>query len=87
MTGNHVPQIATLAGEDRGLLVNLPSASLEDGKGKREGYVACIKSLNRGYELNNVQWVYKPINNRKWKLPQDEFTRLCRLVVANSSQR
>jgi hypothetical protein len=59
---------------------------------KDKYYKGCNASLdridsNRGYELNNVQWVYKPINNMKWKLPQDEFIRLCRLVVANSSQR
>jgi hypothetical protein len=47
----------------------------------------CNASLDRidssqGYEIGNVQWVYKPINNMKWKLPQDEFIRLCRLVVA-----
>lgn len=52
-------------------------------------FAGCNASLdridsNRGYELDNIQWVYKPINNMKWKLPQNEFIRLCRLVSATA---
>jgi len=52
-------------------------------------FQGCNASLDRinsseGYAVGNVQWVYKPINNMKWKLPQDEFIRLCKLVACNN---
>lgn len=47
---------------------------------------ACTASLDRinsdiGYIPGNVQWVYKPINNMKWSLDQNEFIALCKLVA------
>lgn len=55
-------------------------------------YSSCTASLDRidpqkGYVVGNVQWVYKPINNMKWKLQEDEFIRLCRLVIQTADSR
>ena len=36
---------------------------------------------NRGYIPGNVQWVYLPINMMKWKLSQEEFIKLCKLIA------
>lgn len=52
-------------------------------------YSSCTASLDRidsslGYIVGNVQWVYKPLNNMKWKLTQSEFIRLCKLVAATN---
>lgn len=36
---------------------------------------------DRGYVLNNVQWLHKDINNLKSDLKEDKFIKLCRLVA------
>lgn len=35
----------------------------------------------KGYVPGNVQWVFKAVNMMKWKLTQEEFIRICHLVV------
>lgn len=52
----------------------------------------CNCSLDRidstkGYVKGNIQWVYKPVNNMKWKLTEEEFVRLCRLVVQEADRK
>jgi hypothetical protein len=36
---------------------------------------------SKGYSINNIQWIYKPLNRMKWELDQLEFIRLCNLVT------
>ena len=36
---------------------------------------------NKGYTIDNVQWVDKRVNNIKQDLPETEFIELCKLVV------
>lgn len=41
---------------------------------------------NKGYIEGNVQWVHKIINTIKWTLNNEEFIKLCSLVVNNNSK-
>lgn len=48
----------------------------------------CDASLDRidskiGYEIGNVQWVHKIVNDMKGRLPHEEFIRFCKLVAKN----
>lgn len=36
---------------------------------------------SKGYEIGNVQWVYKLINYMKWESSEQEFIKLCHLVA------
>jgi len=52
---------------------------------------SCTASLDRidsakGYELDNVQWVHKDINNIKASITQDEFIHLCKLITSPLKQ-
>lgn len=45
----------------------------------------CTASINRinhkiGYEPNNIQFVYKPINQIKWKLSNSQFINMCKKI-------
>ncbi len=55
------------------------------------GYRTCdaTASLDRidsskGYELNNIQWLHKEINELKSDFPQNEFVNLCKKVANNN---
>ena len=37
-----------------------------------------------GYEVGNLQWVHKEVNQMRGALSVDDFKRMCRLVVTNS---
>jgi hypothetical protein len=39
-----------------------------------------------GYVVDNVQWVYKPINKLKGTLSHDEFINLCKLIYINNGK-
>lgn len=38
---------------------------------------------NLGYETGNIQWVHKHVNLMKGVMSQDEFVRMCRMVVSH----
>lgn len=77
----------------QGFLCALTGTHLHlDRVDKQKYYSGCNLSLdridsNRGYVVDNIQWVYKPINNMKWKLDEPEFIRLCGLVIEYSTRR
>lgn len=39
------------------------------------------KNSKLGYTKDNIQWVYKPINNMKNDMSHNEFVELCRLIT------
>jgi hypothetical protein len=39
---------------------------------------------NKGYIIDNVQWVDKRINEMKWNLGEEEFIEFCHLVAVNN---
>lgn len=40
---------------------------------------------NRGYEVDNIQWIHKRINQMKWYYPQNEFIEYCKLIANYNS--
>lgn len=36
---------------------------------------------NKGYSIDNIQWVHKDINKMKLDLPEDKFIEYCKLIV------
>lgn len=38
---------------------------------------------SKGYEEDNIQWVYKPINKMKSNLVEAEFRRILELIIEN----
>ena len=40
----------------------------------------------KGYELGNVQWVHKRVNQMKWDVPLDEFLNWCKLISENANE-
>ena len=58
-------------------------------KNKKTSRLSINASLDRidslkGYELDNLQWVYKPINNLKNNMTHTEFLNMCLLISENS---
>lgn len=41
---------------------------------------------NRGYSVDNVQWISKEINKMKWNLDQDHFLRMCKYVADHAKR-
>lgn len=41
---------------------------------------------NKGYVINNVQWVHKYINQMKWEFSQEKFIELCKLVTTKNCE-
>lgn len=39
---------------------------------------------NKGYTINNIQWVHKTVNRIKWALSQDEFIEWCKIIAENN---
>lgn len=60
--------------------------SLKNKKGSRLPLNASLDRINssEGYEIGNVQWVYKPINNLKNNLTHHEFLEMCRIITENN---
>ncbi len=57
----------------------------DDGKTIRNGSASLDRiDSNKGYEVNNIQWVHKDINQMKWTYDQDDFIKLCKLVAENN---
>lgn len=44
------------------------------------------KDSNKGYTIENVQWVHKKINKMKNDLSESEFVQMCNLVTLNSNR-
>jgi hypothetical protein len=40
---------------------------------------------NKGYEVGNIQWLHKSVNQMKWSLTQDQFIEVCRAVISHTS--
>lgn len=40
----------------------------------------------RGYEVGNVQWVHKVVNEMKWAKTDEEFIRWCKLVADHNKE-
>lgn len=41
---------------------------------------------SKGYEVGNIQWVYKPINLMKNTLDEQEFIKLCQMVASHTQK-
>ncbi len=38
---------------------------------------------DKGYTLDNIQWLHKDVNKMKWEHSQDRFKQLCKLIARN----
>ncbi|MEK6862457.1 MAG: hypothetical protein AABY07_10945 [Nanoarchaeota archaeon] len=39
---------------------------------------------NKGYTLNNIQWIHKDLNQMKMEFPQDKFFNWCKLITQHN---
>lgn len=55
---------------------------------QKDDRTASLDRINSslGYLENNVQWTHKEINKMKWDKSDEEFIRLCKLVVENINE-
>ena len=54
-----------------------------------EKYTAQTASVDRidseyGYNINNIRWVHKTVNNMKWELSDDEFLSFCQSIIKHN---
>lgn len=58
-------------------------------KGRRSKGTASLDRIDsaKGYTLGNVQWVHKDINKMKLDHSQEQFVKLCRLVVSHAEMQ
>ena len=62
-----------------GLPLNFPSIV-----GKNDGTASLDRiDSNKGYSIDNIQWLHKNINNIKWDFTQKEIINYCKLVTEN----
>lgn len=64
---------------------NLPIELTESRKNSNVDFEKMTASIdrinsNKGYTIDNVQWVHKDINRMKWAFPEERFFELCYLV-------
>lgn len=41
------------------------------------------KDSNKGYTIENVQWVHKHVNQIKWDLSHEQFLEICKTITEN----
>lgn len=51
-------------------------------RGNKTGSLDRIDS-NKGYEVDNIQWVHKDVNQMKWSLSGERFIEICRATIAH----
>lgn len=62
-----------------GLPLNFPSIV-----GSTDGTASLDRiDSNKGYSIDNVQWLHKDINNIKWDFTQKEIINYCKLITEN----
>lgn len=69
-----------------GITIKPPKSSQGNGSNKlpRTASLDRIDS-QKGYSVDNIQWVHKNINKMKWELDQEYFIEMCRLVTQHTS--
>lgn len=55
----------------------------------RTMFKQCTASLdridsNKGYIVNNIQWVHKKVQQMKWNISQNEFIEWCKIIAKNN---
>lgn len=63
-----------------GLPIELPTY---ESQGRYSEYTASLDRINsdENYTIDNIQWVHKSVNRMKNNLSEEEFFKLCRLIV------
>ena len=81
-----------LAQNKKCALSNLPlEMHIPSSTGETRKHASWTASLDRidstkGYEIGNVQWVHKDIQQLKWNFSEQHFISLCKAVVQNQQQ-
>lgn len=63
--------------------------TLTDTNGSTKDKTASLDRIdnNKGYEIENIQWVHKDINWMKGQFDSDRFIELCKLVSENEKRK